>query len=228
MDWRTLVYPFGFLSSLAFTGRFIVQWTTSEFHKKSMVTNFFWILSLVGNILLMFHAFIQVQFHVCLIQACNAVLAVRNLNLLKPQAMQWHLHSVIIALALASGTVTIAFIIQSYLAFDGEMLWIMAPHLPWKHLMEPSAILHLFGSLGIILFASRFWIQWWHAEKLQTSLLSPIFWWLSLSGALLSSMYFILLGDVVNAIGPSIGLIPYIRNLILIQRVKRKMIHERS
>jgi lipid-A-disaccharide synthase len=69
-----------------------------------------------------------------------------------------------------------------------------------------------------VLFSSRFWVQWWHAEKLCQSQLNPLFWWLSLCGGLLSLVYFIHLGDLVNALGPGFGTIPYLRNLMLIYR----------
>jgi lipid-A-disaccharide synthase-like uncharacterized protein len=222
-DWRAIAYPLGFLSSLAFMSRFLIQWTTSELHKRSMVTRTFWILSLIGNSILMLHAFIQVQFHVCLIQACSIVLSMRNLNLLRSKDKQWPFRNVIIGLSTTAIAVVTAFVIQSVVAFNGNLMWISIPHAPWHAAVDSSIALHLFGSLGVVLFASRFWIQWWHAEKQQVSSLNPTFWWLSLIGACLSIIYFSLLGDAVNAIGPAIGVVPYFRNLMLLRRERREL-----
>ncbi|QLH36144.1 MAG: lipid-A-disaccharide synthase N-terminal domain-containing protein [Parachlamydiaceae bacterium] len=77
-----------------------------------------------------------------------------------------------------------------------------------------------FGFAGLILFNSRFWIQWWHAEQTQTSTLGRSFWWISLAGALCSIAYFARIQDPVNLIGPVIGMIPYVRNLMLLHKSK--------
>ena len=68
-QWREFLYLLGFLSSAAFGLRMAVQWLHSEYLGKSVVTPIFWRLSLCGNILLALHAFIQLQFHVFLIQS---------------------------------------------------------------------------------------------------------------------------------------------------------------
>ena len=81
-DWRALLYPLGFLASLLFTTRFMVQWIQSERSRRSHVTPLFWQLSLVANVLLVIHSIIQVQYHVALVQGFNGVISWRNLNLM--------------------------------------------------------------------------------------------------------------------------------------------------
>jgi lipid-A-disaccharide synthase len=76
----------------------------------------------------------------------------------------------------------------------------------------------MLGFSGILLFNSRFLIQWWEAETLKKSTLGPLFWWMSVSGGSLSIIYFAYIADPVNLIGPSLGMIPYIRNLMLIYK----------
>lgn len=83
-QWREGLYFLGFLSSLAFGLRMAFQWLYSEYLGKSTVTPTFWKLSLTGNILLAFHAFIQLQYHVFIIQVGNGFIAWRNLNLMQP------------------------------------------------------------------------------------------------------------------------------------------------
>lgn len=62
--WRIQLYCLGFVSAFAFGGRFLLQWLTSEIKGQSTVPRSFWILSLVGNVSLLIHSIIQVQFHV--------------------------------------------------------------------------------------------------------------------------------------------------------------------
>lgn len=223
-QWRELLYPLGFLSSIAFTLRFLLQWLHSEKMKQSVVTASFWKISLAGNLLLFVHSFIQVQFHVCVVQACNAVIAWRNINLMGSSDKQWRLISVIGLLGGAILLSSAAFMVQAIWIADADAEWFRTPIMPWgKHsAAEVPLLWHFVGSLGILLFNSRFWVQWWEAETSRKSYLSASFWWLSLAGALLSLAYFIRLGDIVNFIGPLFGMVPYIRNLMLLRRSAQK------
>lgn len=219
-SWREFLYPLGYLSAIAFGGRFLLQWALSEIHRESIVTRSFWRLSLVGNILLLVHSFLQVQFHVSLIQACNAVVSWRNLNLMEESSKRAEFATVIKLLVAALGTVTIGFFLQGYL--QGSYIFFRLPHTEFSE-EGVSFLWHLLGFLGLALFSCRFWIQWWYAERDAKSYLSPTFWWLSLVGGLLSLIYFIYIDDTVNIIGPAFGLIPYIRNLMLIQNAKNRV-----
>lgn len=210
--WRETLYPLGFISSLAFTARFLVQWIYSEIKQQSLVTTLFWKLSLMGNICLLIHSSIQGQFHVAFIQTCNSIISWRNLNLMQSISKQYRIRTVLITLGGALLSLTFLFAFQPG-GFSG---WFRIP--VWlSHQADTSLGLtwHLLGFGGLILFNSRFWIQWWLAEKHQKSFLSPSFWWMSLIGDLFCLAYFFRIQDYVNVIGPAFGLIPYMRNLML-------------
>jgi lipid-A-disaccharide synthase-like uncharacterized protein len=214
---RELLYPLGFLSGLAFGARFLLQWLTSEMKQQSVVTPAFWRISLAGNLMLMIHSFIQVQYHVCLVQACNAVISWRNLNLMGEARDQAKLQTVVIWMCLALTVPTLAFVL------NGESEWFRVPANAWNSTEKPiENIWHFIGFIGIVLFASRFWIQWWFAEKYKLSYLGRPFWWISLAGDLMSLVYFVRIVDLVNVIGPVVGLVPYLRNLMLINKEKNK------
>lgn len=221
MDWREFLYPLGFLSSLAFGGRFALQWLSSEYHKRSFVTRGFWILSLIGNLTLATHAMIQMQYHVCLVQACNVIISWRNLNLMGPEDRRYRFNTVVMLLVGAVTLVTVGFSLQVAHGGVDAYSWFRVPIHSWTFSSgrsNHSLFVHLFGFVGISLFASRFWVQWWYAEKYQMSYLGKGFWWLSLVGDLMSITYFAYIGDAVNFIGPAIGTIPYIRNLMLMKK----------
>ncbi|MGK5594738.1 MAG: lipid-A-disaccharide synthase N-terminal domain-containing protein [Parachlamydiaceae bacterium] len=213
-EWRQFFYPFGFISSIAFTLRFLVQWIYSESKQKSTPTRSFWVLSLIGNITLMIHSGIQIQYPICLIQAFNGVIAIRNLNLMGEREKVWSLKTTVLLLAAAFVLTTFGFYLSS------PLHWIRVPIHRFAFLAPSftfSLFWHLLGALGVFLFAIRFWIQWIDAERNQKSTLSESFWWLSILGASLSLLYFFFLGDFVNLLGPLFGIFPYIRNLILIK-----------
>lgn len=219
--WREIIYPLGYLSSLAFGGRFLLQWITSEVQQKSVVTRAFWRLSLIGNVMLMLHSFFQLQFHVCLIQACSAIISWRNLNLMEDRSEQVRFRSVLMLFFATIVSITAGFLLQGWLSASGSIEWFRLPTVAWD---DPTPIVtplwHAIGFIGLILFSSRFWVQWWLAERQRTSTLGPLFWWLSISGGILTLIYFIRIDDPVNIIGPAVGLIPYIRNLMLIYQVR--------
>jgi len=216
-EWRTILYPLGFLSAIAFGARFIVQWFESELSQKSVVHRSFWIFSLTGNILLAIHSFIQVQYHICIVQTCNAVISWRNLNLMQDKSKWLSFNAVIVLLAATSTLTTAAFYF-----FQPDESWFRTPIAPWQSAphADLSFFWHMLGTVAYLLFSSRFWLQWLIAEKEQKSELSLSFWWISLVGALFSIVYFLHLGDLVNLIGPLVGLAPYIRNLMLMHKAK--------
>lgn len=213
-SWRTLLYPLGFISSFAFGARFMLQWLASEIERRSVVTKSFWHLSLIGNVALLIHAFIQAQFHVCLVQVCNAIISWRNLDLMQnkhPASLSFVFYLLVGSIAATCAI----FFVQGYILGSTFQDWFRMPvwnaHVPRQVGME----WHIVGAFGLILFSSRFWIQWWCAEKAKASYLGRGFWWLSLVGGSLSLIYFIRIEDPVNVLGPAFGLIPYIRNLML-------------
>lgn len=223
-EWRTLLYPLGFLANIAFAGRFIVQWLQSEIQGRSVVTRFFWRLSLIGNLLLALHTFIQMQYPICLVQSCNAVISWRNLNLMQREVPPISFRTMILLLLGTFAFITAAFALQDWLLDGLSGNWFRIPLTVWqqKAPLQLPFYWHVLGSIGYLLFSSRFWIQWWSAEKSHKSQLNASFWWLSLGGAILSTIYFLQLHDIVNLIGPVIGLIPYIRNLMLIHKAKQR------
>lgn len=220
--WREALYPLGYVAGLAFGGRFLLQWLSSEVHQRSIVTPVFWRLSLIGNLLLLIHAFIQLQFHICVIQTINAVISWRNLNLMQ-ETSQVPLRKVLLFLAASLACLTLGFVAQGLGSHAGEIIWFRIPTPSGERAMLPVSLLwHLVGFFGLALFSCRFWVQWWLAERRHNSTLSPSFWWLSLIGGVLTLLYFLRIDDPVNAIGPALSLVPYLRNLMLLHKEMAK------
>lgn len=219
-EWRHWLYPLGILPALIFSARYLLQWLTSEKKGKSVVMPLFWKLSILANFLLMLHALIQQQVHVCLVQACSSVIAWRNLNLMQPADRHVRFFSVVFLL-LAAATAVILLFLASTLLFEGPLEWFRIPLSPQEHIHQ---LWHIAGFTGLILFNGRFWVQWWGAEKNKRSYLGTEFWWMSVLGSILCFIYFSAIGDIVNMVGPLFGLIPSIRNLVLIRRWSKRNI----
>lgn len=224
-NWTLVI--FGLLSMLAFSGRFLIQWIQSERRKVSRVTKTFWKLSIFGNSMLVCHYLIQVQYHLFLIQVLSAVISYRQLSLMKA-THKLSLKGMLGILMLTALIATGCFALRAYIEFSA-FTWIHMPQFPWDQgTTEPVLFMwHLFGFCGALLFASRFWVQWWFSEKIQKSYLGVTFWWMSLIGALLTLTYALYIKDVITALGYVTGIIPYARNLMLIKKSQKAGIHEK-
>lgn len=71
----------------------------------------------------------------------------------------------------------------------------------------------VFGFLGQFVFTARMIVQWRASERARSSVVPPLFWWLSILGASMLMVYFIWRKDVVGFLGQSTGWIIYLRNL---------------
>ncbi|HUP48317.1 MAG TPA: lipid-A-disaccharide synthase N-terminal domain-containing protein [Thermoanaerobaculia bacterium] len=75
-----------------------------------------------------------------------------------------------------------------------------------------------FGLMGQMIFGARFIVQWVVSERKKSSHIPIIFWYLSLSGGIVTALYAIHRRDPVFIIGQSAGIVVYVRNLMLIYR----------
>lgn len=217
-EWRNFLYPIGFLANLLFTLRFFLQWIDSEQKAQSHFSLSFWSISLGGSILMALHSFIQLQLFICLIQTCNTILYWRNWQLSQyPKKSLISIDKVYLIFVLLIVSVTAAFVTESYLSL-GQMKWMRIPDFMESQKITVSWIWNTIGFFGTFLFASRFWFHWWQAEKNQDNPPHPYFWVISLIGSIFALAYFIRIYDLVNIIGYSAGMIPYLRNLFLLKK----------
>jgi lipid-A-disaccharide synthase-like uncharacterized protein len=77
------------------------------------------------------------------------------------------------------------------------------------------------GFAGQVLFTARFMVQWAASERKGHSIVPVEFWWLSLAGGTALFCYAISRRDPVIATGQGMGLVVYVRNLILLHKAKQ-------
>ncbi len=78
------------------------------------------------------------------------------------------------------------------------------------------------GFVGQALFTARFLIQWMASEQRRDAVVPVMFWWLSLLGGVALLAYAISRRDPVIIVGQSMGLFVYARNLMLIDKARRR------
>ena len=75
-----------------------------------------------------------------------------------------------------------------------------------------------FGTLGQLVFFSRWIIQWLSSEKKKSSVIPVAFWWCSLLGGFITLIYAKHIGSFPFMLAQGIGIIVYSRNLFLIYK----------
>lgn len=103
------------------------------------------------------------------------------------------------------------------------MLELLADSLTERLLIKMRDPLVLFGLLGQGVFMLRFVVQWYVSEKLRRSHVPLGFWYLSLLGGVMLMIYGVLDADPVIILGQSLGLLIYVRNLMLIHGATRRL-----
>jgi len=93
--------------------------------------------------------------------------------------------------------------------------------------------LGLFGLAGQAAFMMRFVVQWFASERRGRSYVPIAFWYLSVLGGLMLFTYALLRRDPVIMLGQALGLLIYLRNLVLIYRRRfryrrRRLVAERA
>jgi lipid-A-disaccharide synthase-like uncharacterized protein len=76
----------------------------------------------------------------------------------------------------------------------------------------------VFGFLAQGIFMARMLVQWLASERAGRSVVPRTFWWLSLAGGVMLLLYFLRRGDPVGVWGQLLGVVVYVRNLVLIRR----------
>src|SRR4051812_7208600 len=84
------------------------------------------------------------------------------------------------------------------------------------------------GFLGQFAFTARFVVQWIASEKKKDSVVPVAFWWLSLVGGGILLAYAIHRRDPVIIVGQGMGLVVYIRNLMLVERARQRAARRRK
>lgn len=190
MNWIAAI---GYTGQALFAGRVLLQWIASERQGRSLVPRYYWEVSLAASALVLTYALLRNNFVFVLSTVPGAVIAGRNLRIVKPASRR---------LLLPWAVLLATFIAWSALAKPriGPPFWATV------------------GVVGAVLWAGRHLLQWWISERLGRSTLPRAFWLLSLVGSILLVAYAISQRDPVMIAGYAFGCIPYLRNLILLRR----------
>lgn len=99
----------------------------------------------------------------------------------------------------------------------------MVTVMSWFHVNTTAELLWvLFGFAAQLMFTGRFLLQWLASEKQRKSVVPVAFWYFSLIGGVMLLMYAIHRRDPVIILGQAVGVLIYLRNLMLIYADRRR------
>lgn len=204
----TILLGIGFIAQGLFSARFLIQLIKSE--KAGRVENplIFWQLSLFASILLMVYGFFRGDVVIVGGQLVGYFVYIRNLQLQNAWKLLPKLVRTLFLLVPIG--------LFGYLSFfQSKDLFTLIQG------GQIDGILLTWGTLGQLVFTSRFLIQWYSSEQKKESYFPRSFWWISMLGALMIVSYAMIRKDAVLFIGQAFGLIVYARNLWLLDQGKR-------
>lgn len=189
----------GFAAEGLFTARFLIQWLLSEKAKKVVSPTIFWQLSLLASIIYSIYGWLRGDFAIIIGQMFTYYIYIWNLK----NKNSWQkLPSMLRRIIPFIPVVAIIWCIINKDIAGGRL---------FEHI--PSSLL-AFGTIGQIIFTSRFIYQWWYSRTRSESVLPKGFWIISLVGSVTIFTYGVFRRDIVLVIG-QLGFITYARNLWL-------------
>lgn len=202
-----LVTAVGLLAQCFFSARILVQWIMSERARRVLSPTVFWVLSLIGSLLLFTYGWLRDDFAIILGQFISYYVYIWNLS----AKGVWAKFPVAArTLLLAIPLVAVIMVLHDAEGwynrfFCGEVpMWLI-----------------VFGSAGQVIFTFRFIYQWLYSVKRHESVLPAGFWIISLTGSIIIVAYAIVRLDPVLILGQAFGLVAYTRNLIIGHRANK-------
>ncbi len=202
------IFGIGFIAQSLFAARMIVQWVKSEKAGKSLSPVIFWQLSILGSLIFLLYGILRRDFAIVLGQVLVYFIYVRNLHLKN----QWRPIPLLLRfIVIVAPILTLVYFLSGT---QGSLTSLL------KNEQIPLP-LQIWGSVGQVIFTLRFYVQWIDSESKNESVLTRRFWLVSLVGCLMIIIYAAFRFDPVLFLGQLAGLVIYLRNLMLENRVKK-------
>ena len=199
------LFLLGAVAQLLFATRMLVQWLQSEKKRKIQNPTLFWTLGLCGALLFLLYGWLRNDFALMLGQFIGYYVYIWNLGAKGVWQRLGPWKPWVVGLLLL---IPVAVIVR--MAFH----WQDVSDTLFHNDAIPRALL-IFGSVGQIVFSTRFLYQAAYSVRRKQSLLPVGFWAISAVGAVLILVYGILRRDPVVILAQLAGLVTYTRNLML-------------
>jgi len=189
----------GWLGNACCFSRVLVQWLHAERYRTSEAPLAFWLLSLLGSVLLGVYAIERGEPVLLVGFAVGGAVDGRNVMLIlrTPRSPAPDKRPDLVIAAGAMVAIAGAVAAHDTDRFSTDSAWLLC------------------AVTGQMIWSSRFIVQWYRSERVGRSHFPPMFWWLSLLGNSLLLAYAVHLRDPVFIAGLALGPFVQVRNLLL-------------
>jgi lipid-A-disaccharide synthase-like uncharacterized protein len=189
------------LAQSLFGARSIVQWYLSEREGKVVSPTLFWVFSLSGSSLFLLYGLIRQDIVILIGQSISFYIYIRNLQLKRVWSMI-PLFFQLLLVAIPPSILLLWFQQESTFAFKADL----------------SFTFMFVGIAGQLLLNCRYLYQWYFSEKANESVLPLGFWIISLAASVMVVVYSIARQEPVLLVAQSLGIVVYLRNIIIYSR----------
>jgi len=208
MDSPLWIYCIGFSAQIFYTGRMLVQWYLSEKHHRVESPAAFWVLSIIGSMILFVYGILRQDFSIIFGELLSYYIYMWNIS----------------ANGLYKRTPRIVPILQGLLPVVAcVLLFKDIPEFAQNFLRNEDVPLKLLllGTAGQFIYKMRFVYQWAYSVRHGKSVLPLAFWIIAVTGSLLIISYGIIRHDWVLVLG-QFGIVASIRNIMIALSADKK------
>ena len=201
MDSPFWIYALGLLAQVFYTGRIVVQWYLSEKHRTVESPGLFWVFSIVGSMLMFLYGCLRNDFSIIVGELFIYYIYMWNIG---AKGMYAKVPRIIPVLQALIPVAALLYLMRDIPRFADTFL--RSEEVP-LHLL-------LFGTVGQIVFKSRFIYQWIYSVRRGESALPLAFWIIAVIGSLMIIIYGAIRHDWVLILG-QFGIVASIRNIMI-------------
>lgn len=201
MDSPFWIYCIGFSAQIFYTGRVLVQWYLSEKHHRVESPGAFWVLSIIGSMILFVYGILRQDFSIIFGELLSYYIYMWNI---RAKGLYTRVPRIVPVLQALLPLVACALLFKDIPGFAQNFL---------RNEDVPLKLLIL-GTAGQFIYKMRFVYQWIYSVRRKESVLPLAFWIIAVTGSLLIIIYGIIRHDWVLVLG-QFGIIASIRNIII-------------
>lgn len=201
MDSPFWIYCIGFSAQIFYTGRVLVQWYLSEKHHRVESPGAFWVLSIIGSMILFVYGILRQDFSIIFGELLSYYIYMWNI---RAKGLYKRVPRIVPVLQALLPVVACALLFKDIPGFAQNFL---------RNEDVPLKLLIL-GTAGQFIYKMRFVYQWIYSVRRKESVLPLAFWIIAVTGSLLIIIYGIIRHDWVLVLG-QFGIIASIRNIII-------------
>ena len=197
-------------NNVLFSLRVLVQWIASEKARKCVAPRSFWWISLSASLIMILYT-LQRSTDPRFVESASAVpfligfvftLVPYTRNLLISYKAPQKLHMLSYVFSAGIFMVCLFLIIQMDVPIVRTRWFIL-------------------GMIGSLIWYTRYIWQWLYSERKKESAFPLLFWYVSLCGITLNTIYAVMMRDIVFILGFLFNVVPIIRNIMLIKHAHR-------